>query len=292
MEYISSILKRLKIIEKIPILHKLLYKYLKLKTPIVISDLNFETKYSNSYTLISEKDSFIFKNKIIKRLKSYLGTGPIGESKLWEYPWVLANLRLKKGLSILDVGCGKSPLQYLLSDLGMSVYGIDPSINTEWHGIDTKKAKMFNCDIHYRKESGDNISFEDNYFDRVICVSVIEHCRTVDEKICNRIPLTKKDSELHKKIMTEMIRVLKPKGLCIVTVDFYFPSKLILLESNINVKNLIDIEGAELYGNKIELAFPGEKDFNYKNILNYNEIHITKFPKYLQTSIGFTLQKK
>ncbi len=293
MAYLSSIIRRFNFLEKIPILQKLLFKGLKLISPVTLSDLEFKTQYSNSYALISEKNTYFFKKKIIKRLKSYLGTGPIGKAKLWEYPWVLSNLRLKKkGLFILDVGCGKSPLQYLLSDLGMNVYGIDPSINTEWHGIDMTKAKFFNCNINYRNDSGNNISFEDNFFDRVICVSVIEHCRTGDVKTCNKIPISENDIALHKKIMREMIRVLKPKGLCIVTVDFYFPSKHILLESNVNVKNLIDVEGAEFYGNRIDIAFPGEENFDYKDILTDPDILITKFPAYLHTSIGFTLQKK
>lgn len=292
MDFYLSIIKRIKILEKIPYFKKLLFKYLKFKAPLSLSDLDFHTEYSNSYALKSEIESYIFKKKINKRLESYIGTGPIGLSKYWEYPWVLANLRLKKGLSILDVGCGKSPLQFLLSDLGMHVYGIDSYINTEWHGIDRRRAQFFGCNINYRKNSADDITYEDNYFDRVMCVSVIEHCRTINPKFHNIVALNKKDLKLHKKIMKEMIRVLKPKGLCVVTLDFYFPNDLILLESNINVKNLIDIEGAELYGNKIDLAFPGENNFDYKNILKHKGIHITKYPRYLQTSIGFTLQKK
>ncbi len=158
-------LKKMGFLLKIPLLGKLVYKFLISRNPITLTNISFKTKYQNSYSLISEKKSPRFQ-KIMNRLECYIGTGPIGPNKYWEYPWILANLRLKKDMSILDVG-GKSPIQFLLADLGCNVYAIDPNENVEWHGINRKLAKFFNCTIEYRKEGGDSISYDDNTFDRV-----------------------------------------------------------------------------------------------------------------------------
>jgi len=268
-------LKKMGFLSKIPILRKLVFTFLISRNPLTLSKISFKTKYQNSYSLISEKTSSQFQ-KIMNRLECYIGTGPIGPNKYWEYPWILANLNLKKGMSILDVGCGKSPIQFLLADLGCNVCGIDPYENIEWHGINRKLAKLFNCDIEYRKEGGDAISYDDNTFDRVCCVSVVEHCNV----------------DIQHKMLTEMIRVLKPNGLCVITVDYIIPRTKTALNSNVNVANLINTKGAELEGRRNEDLFPGEPDFNYIKIIENCDISISSYTNVLTASIGLTLRKR
>jgi len=107
--------------------------------------------------------------KIMYKLESYFGTaGPIGPKKYWEYPWTLANLRLESGMSIMDAGCGKFPVQFLLADLGMQVTGVDFFENVGWHGIDRSLTKRFGSRIEYYRESMDNLRFPDNVFDRIL----------------------------------------------------------------------------------------------------------------------------
>lgn len=286
---ISRFLGR-KYLRSIPILGKLIFNYLKIKNPISISDLNFETSYSNSYSLISEKRSKNFQ-KINNRLKCYLGSVQGGPNKEWEYPWVLSNLRLKKGLKLLDVGCGISPIQYLLSDIGINVYGIDPYVDVGWHGLNKRLADFFGCSIKYRAENAKNLSFDENTFDRVCCISVMEHVWDKEVENPQLKKRSKEDLKLHKKIMHEMIRVLKPGGLCVVTLDFYIPRDNVLLESNTDVKNLMDIEGTKILGKKINVPFFGEENFNACQIIKKSNIDIVNYCDKLQTSIGFTLQK-
>jgi SAM-dependent methyltransferase len=227
----------------------------------------------------------------MKHLNCYIGTGPIGPSKFWEYPWTLANLRLKKGFSILDVGCGTSPIQYLLSNLGLNVYAIDSNEDLKWHGINYKLAKLYRSKINYFLERADNLSFNDNTFDRVFCLSVIEHVRA--DKVLNYqlTPLTEKDLKTQRKIVEEMIRVLKPGGLCVITVDFYIPRENVLLESNVNIKNLINIEGAEMIGKRVNESFPGEDGFNYIDLIKNSDFNVINYYDLLQVAIGFTLRK-
>jgi hypothetical protein len=123
-------------------------------------------------------------------------------------------------------------------------------------------------------------------------VSVIEHCREKnidDEKIT---PQTKDDRELQRKMMKEMVRVLKVGGFLVLTVDFNIPRNNCLLQSNVDVENLISIEGTEIYGKRCPELFPGEKDFNFYELINNSDIDITNYYDTLQTSLGFVLQKK
>jgi SAM-dependent methyltransferase len=286
----NLLLKNMDLLPKMAIFQRPAARFLLSRKPLGISDLRFKSRYSNSYALISEKNSPPF-IKVMRRLERYIGAVPIGPNKYWEYPWVLANLMLEKNMSVLDAGCGKSPVQFLLYDLGCKVCGIDPFDNVAWHGIDRGLAKRFGCRIEYRKEGMESISFDDGSFDRVCCVSVIEHCRVkevADEKM---VPQTEEDRALQKRMMEELIRVLKPGGILAVTVDFNIPREDCLPESNVDIANLISVDGAEIYGRRCPELFPGEEGFDFKQLIFNSDVDITNYCDTLQTSIGLTLRK-
>lgn len=90
---------------------------------------------------------------------------------------------------LLDVGCGNKPYQELLDVT--QYYGID--VTTSPH---TKQQ----FDSFF---DGQNIPFDDNSFDSVLCTEVLEHA--IDEK----------------KLMSEIIRVLKPGGYAFVTAPMF-----------------------------------------------------------------------
>jgi len=92
------------------------------------------------------------------------------------YWWHIAKRRLvidfirkEKGLEVLDFGCGTGLLMKELIERGYHVFGVDnSSIALELcqkRGIkDTKK-----CNFE------DRLTFEDKFFDVIICLDVLEH---------------------------------------------------------------------------------------------------------------------
>ena len=286
----NLVIQNTNVIQKIPGFSSLTSRYLHSLNPIQLSNLQFHTNFSNSYALFSEKSSVHF-NRVMKNLESYIGTGPIGPNKHWEYPWTLANLRLRKGMKVLDAGCGKSPLQFIMSNLGCKVFGIDNAENVQWHGIDRNLSKRFGCSIEYRKESLVNISYKSNTFDRICCVSVIEHCRATSNESNLTEPLSEDDYIFQKKIIEELIRVLKPEGILVLTVDFNIPRDNCLMESNVSISNILSANQSIMFGTKCSDLFPGEDGFDFQKILHNSDIDIENYGNTLQTSIGITLQK-
>lgn len=256
-----------------------------------MKDLDFSVSAVNSYALIPEKNSDPFQ-KVVNRLERYIGTGDFGPKKQWEYPWVLRNLRLEKGMRILDAGCGQAPIQFCLADLGCDVYGIDPAEDAEWHGLNRKLKKRFGSEIKYRRESMELISHPDNYFDRVCSVSVIEHC--IDETVdrLDSQAAFEADTRLRRRMMDEMVRVLKPGGLLVITVDYYIPRGNPDQPPAVDVEDLMSIDTAKRYGNRCETLFPGEEGYDFNAIIADPDIYISDYCDALQSSIGFVMEKK
>src|SRR5690606_38396715 len=90
--------------------------------------------------------------------------------------------------SVLDVGCGDKSYQHLFGDV--EYIGIDVEVSGR---PDSNK----NVDLFF---DGENIPFEDDRFDFVLCAEVLEHCLD---------PV---------KLLSEMKRVLKADGILYLTV--------------------------------------------------------------------------
>jgi len=97
---------------------------------------------------------------------------------------------------LLDVGCGEHH-RFLRSTQFASKYGLDRLAGRNGHEPGPDVLTRLECDI----ETMDRLPFEDEYFDVVTMLAVFEHI----------------EPQRLVHLMTEIKRVLKPGGLCILT---------------------------------------------------------------------------
>ncbi|MBN1824053.1 MAG: class I SAM-dependent methyltransferase [Endomicrobiales bacterium] len=125
---------------------------------------------------------------------------PYMSPRLVEYPFVFMNLKLDKG-NILDAGCCWNPVGLQLASLGFRVWGVD-----------FNKYELTHPNFTFVQSDICHMDFEDNFFDRVINISVIEH-------VGLGFYGDPKDSADYQA-MIEFRRVLKPGGKLLLTTHY------------------------------------------------------------------------
>ena len=106
--------------------------------------------------------------------------------------FILRNKQYIKGY-LLDAGCGEKPYSLIYKDITKKSVGCD----VEYCIHDQKKVDVF--------ASLDNLPFQNNTFDTVLCTNVLEHVAE------------------NEKSFFELSRVLKNKGYIILSVPFLYP---------------------------------------------------------------------
>jgi len=106
---------------------------------------------------------------------------------------------INPGEKILDLGCGNGRLLGLLKDKKIEYTGVDSSENL----IRIAKDKYKEENAKFLVVEALNLPFYENSFNKVFCIAVLHH-----------IP----SDEFRLKFLEEAKRVLKPKGLLILTV--------------------------------------------------------------------------
>ena len=114
------------------------------------------------------------------------------------YMFLLKSLKKIKSMNgaskkNLNLGAGEGDLNPLINKYCQELYACDVNRN------DVKYGQKLNQSVIYSEQDGQNLSYQDNYFDVVICMEVIEH---VAQK---------------EKVLSEIKRVLKPNGFAIIT---------------------------------------------------------------------------
>jgi len=126
-------------------------------------------------------------------------------SYVWEELRYLTQLCIP-GEKILDLGCGNGRLLELLKDFNIDYIGIDDSEKL------IEVAKQRYPDKRFQKANALSLPFPNNYFDKIFSIAVFHH-----------IPSEK----FRLKFLKEGKRVLKPKGLFILTVWNLFQKKFL-----------------------------------------------------------------
>ncbi|HEY9638409.1 MAG TPA: bifunctional 2-polyprenyl-6-hydroxyphenol methylase/3-demethylubiquinol 3-O-methyltransferase UbiG [Coleofasciculaceae cyanobacterium] len=115
-----------------------------------------------------------------------------------------------KGLKALDVGCGGGFSCEFMAKRGVVVSGIDQSVKCIKAA--QEHAALSGLKIDYKQGLAEKIPYNDNTFDVVICVDVLEHVSDV------------------QKTILEINRVLKPEGIFFFdTINRNFKSKFVMI---------------------------------------------------------------
>lgn len=188
---------------------------------------NLENNLKSGVPLISdyeilEKSSFFkfmenYSDQFLKRNSNFLKDyslkwvlDPLHNwSRIWEYSYVVNKListyndstfLKKEKISILDAGSGCTFFPYFISSyFNADVYccDLDRSLNETFNSINiAEKSKINFIETHLNKTS-----FQNDQFDIIYCLSVLEHA---DDK---------------SSIVKELHRILKPNGTLILTFD-------------------------------------------------------------------------
>ncbi|MGL4849373.1 MAG: class I SAM-dependent methyltransferase [Clostridium sp.] len=136
-------------------------------------------------------------------------------SRLYEYPW--AGSFAEENDVCLDAACGVGHhLKYYLAEKCKEVYACDldsflndrvgmlESIKTSF-GIEAYNRVMKNAHkIEFKVENLINLSYENKKFDKIYCISVLEHMSEEERKLA----------------LMEFNRCLKEEGIIVITMDY------------------------------------------------------------------------
>jgi len=154
-------------------------------------------------------------------------------SRPYEYTWVSQFINATD--VALDAGCGIShPFKFFLAEKASEVHAVDidkrilskeeiiKAIIDDFGEESVKNVKDYWFQkIRFRNSSITDLPYENNSFDKVFCISVLEHMQDFFNAHPSihktHIPFLKKDIE---KAMKEFHRVLKREGLLILTFDY------------------------------------------------------------------------
>lgn len=115
-----------------------------------------------------------------------------------------------RGLKTLDVGCGGGFSCEFMAERGAIVAGIDQSEKCVQAAKNHAVTSGF--EIDYRQGLAENMPYDDNTFDVVICVDVLEHVAD------------------YKQVVSEVHRILKPGGLFFFdTINRTFSSQVVMI---------------------------------------------------------------
>lgn len=109
----------------------------------------------------------------------------------------LLSTYMRRGI-VLDAGCGDGLLSFMMQKAGFTVHAVDAASSCIQFIRSKVKSKRISG-LLAQKASLLDLPFKNNYFDGITCGEVLEHI-SADEKV-----------------IQEFFRVLKPRGVCVIT---------------------------------------------------------------------------
>ena len=155
---------------------------------------------------------------------------------------------------ILDIGCGFGDLLKFFRNSGH---------NSELVGIDIsdgmiEEARLDNSNIKFSVADAENMDFNDNSFDIVICKHALYHFNDID------------------KVINEVFRILKDNGKFIITINSLDSSSR---ENVQNMKQFISksLNNDNFLDSNIKVNFENYKTFIHDNFRILKEIKINRY---------------
>jgi SAM-dependent methyltransferase len=145
------------------------------------------------------------------------GFQPNSDTRTFEYPWAYFTADFGAGMRILEAGGGTSGLQFVLAQEGCQVVNVDPGIDSDgglassagqWRvteELHQRLNRLFGTDVRLLRQRLQDADLEAGSFDRVLCLSVLEHL----------------DHEEARGMLRAATRLLAPGGLLLMTVDLF-----------------------------------------------------------------------
>lgn len=126
-----------------------------------------------------------------------------------EYTFALDVLleRLRPGDSYLDAGSGVTPLAHVVAQHGVRAHACDYDERTIEELRRFKPGQLYGSEVEYSQQDLTRLRFADASFDAISCISVLEHIPAPADQLA----------------IAELLRVLKPGGVLVLTVDFTPP---------------------------------------------------------------------
>jgi SAM-dependent methyltransferase len=123
-----------------------------------------------------------------------------------EYSFALEALlnHLQPGCRYLDAGCGVTPLAYVFARLGVYADACDNDSRLIDQLRQLNPDRLYGAPVAYAVQDLTATSYPDAAFDAISCISVLEHIPAPDDQ----------------KAIYELLRILKPGGILVLTVDF------------------------------------------------------------------------
>lgn len=196
-------------------------------------------EYSNNY-LLNNKNSLNDYRWIKDSFNQW--------SRIYEYPYCFEAIRdnINDDAHVLDAGSGVTFFPFFMS----SNYKITCIDQDDYSDIFNTINKKQRTNVYFKKTSLQSISFPDNTFDAIYCISVLEHTKD------------------YVSILKEFRRILKSDGLIVITFD-------VSLDTN---KWGVDIDTSIALINNISKFFDIEyKAMNFINDLEKKDMYTTGY---------------
>jgi len=164
----------------------------------------------------------------------------------------------RKG-ALLDIGCGRYPLFLSKTDFGEK-HGLDKSID-EKHLPKDKHLVLRSYDL----ECADELPYEDDRFNVITMLAVLEHL----------------DPGSVSKILSEVHRILRSGGICIITTPASWTDPLLRFLAKLKLVSSVEInEHKDVYSPRKVYSKLHAAGFAMKHITcGYFEIHMNIWAK-------------